>query len=529
MEKILMKILLIYPESPPSFWSMDYLLKLFGKKASYPPLGLLTIAAMLPEDWEKRLVDLNIREVTDDELAWADYVFVTGMNIHALSAQEVINRCKAVGVKVVAGGSLFTHEYERFHGVDHFILNEAEITLPPFLADLEKGEPKPLYSTPEFADIHQTPVPMWELVDLRDYGFAIVQYSRGCPYMCDFCDVTALFGRRPRTKTPEQIITELNALGDPNDFDLVLFADDNLIGNKKLLKAELLPALIEWRNQKNTHVNFATQLTINLVDDPELMQLMLEAGFRHVFTGIESPQDDSLILSKKTQNAKRDLLNNVKTLHHAGFVVHAGFIVGFDTDNPSIFQNQIDFIQEGGIVNPTVNLLKAPPGTELHVRMKNEGRLIEDFVFTETQTNIVPTMNIDVLLKGYSDVLKHTHEPEHFCERSIQCLRDYEEPDVEQPKLGPIIHFLQPRYFKAMGRILWHAGIRGRERRYFWKLIGWTLRHRPNLLHLAIYFAAMMHQFRRVYDDQLGSGEKSHADALTEHTRKIQSMILDNA
>lgn len=333
-----MKALLIYPEMPPTFWTMYQVMEMVGKKASYPPLGLLTIAALLPEAWERRLIDLNVQPLREKDFQWADLVFIGAMNVQAVPARALIARCRSAGVPIVAGGPLFTHEHDQFAGVDHFVLNEAEITLPLFLADLEQGRPKPLYTTAQFADVQLAPLPRWELADLDQYAYGIVQYSRGCPYHCDFCDVTALFGKRPRTKTSAQIIAELGALGDLGRFDLLLFADDNLIGNKKALKADLLPALVDWRRQRPPTPGFATQVTINLADDPELMQLMLEADFRHIFIGIETPEEDSLIACQKGQNTHRDLLENVQQLQRAGFIVTAGFIVGFDTDTPATFQ-----------------------------------------------------------------------------------------------------------------------------------------------------------------------------------------------
>ena len=233
-----MNILLIYPKMPSTFWTMDHLVELIGKRASYPPLGLLTVAAMLPKAWNKRLIDLNIGdEITDEALEWADYAFVGAMNVQVRSARQVIERCNAAGLKVVAGGPLFTHEWETFPTVDHFVLNEAEITLPLFLADVANGTSRRLYETKDFANVHETPIPLWELADMDKYAYMIVQYSRGCPYMCDFCDVTALFGRKPRVKTPEQILAELDALGDLNRFGMVLFSDDNLVGVRKLVWA----------------------------------------------------------------------------------------------------------------------------------------------------------------------------------------------------------------------------------------------------------------------------------------------------
>ncbi len=477
---------------------MDHLMAMIGKKASYPPLGLLTVSALLPRAWEKRLVDLNVGELTEEDLHWADYVFVGAMNVQAASARDLIARCQRAGVKVVAGGPLFTHEREKFQGVDHFVLNEAEITLPRFLADLENGHPRPLYTSPEFADVRRTPIPLWELADLSQYAYAVVQYSRGCPYQCDFCDVTALFGRVPRTKTPEQIIAELEALGDLRKFDLVLFADDNLIGNKKLLKTELLPALIDWRRRRRPFAGFATQVTINLADDPELMEMMLEAGFRHLFIGIETPEEDSLVACKKKQNTRRDLLENVRQLQKAGFIVTAGFIVGFDTDTPDVFQRQIDFIQESGIVIATVNLLKAPPGTELYERLQREGRLIGQFDFDETRTNIVPVMDSALLDRGYKEILGNIYSPEQVYQRARTFLRENRRAEVETP-------VSRGKGWRDLGiffRIVFHLGIAGEERGYFWKLLLWTLIHRPGRLVLAFLFAVLMHQFRKLYEAQ---------------------------
>jgi radical SAM superfamily enzyme YgiQ (UPF0313 family) len=292
-----MKILLVYPEMPDSFYAFKHLTSLVGKKAAFPPLGLLTVASMLPVNWERRLVDLNVKPLLDKDIKWADLVFLSAMNVQEESVREVIAQCRKNNTKIVAGGPLFTHEHDRFEGIAYFVLNEAEITLPLFLADLEMGKPQPIYQTKEFADISKSPLPQMELIDMSDYLYAIVQYSRGCPYLCDFCDVTTLFGRKPRTKSPEHIIAELEVIQKAGNTQMVLFADDNLIGNKKNLKSELLPALIEWRKKCSPGFYFATQLTVNLADDDELMHLLLEAKFGNVFIGIETPQEDSLKLS----------------------------------------------------------------------------------------------------------------------------------------------------------------------------------------------------------------------------------------
>ena len=278
-----MKILLVYPEMYDSFYAFKHFSSLVGKKAAFPPLGLLTVAAMLPKHWERKLVDLNVKPLTDQDIEWADMVFLSAMNVQEPSVRQIIAQCKRKNATIVARGPLFTHEYDRFDGIQHFILNEAEITLPLFIADLHAGQAKAIYKTEEFADVSLTPLPQMDLVNMRDYMFAIVQFSRGCPYLCDFCDVTTLFGRKPRTKSPEQMIAELEQMTKSGEVQTVLFADDNLIGNKKILKSDLLPALIDWHKRTNPGLYFMTQLTINLADDDEMMRLMLEAKFRNIF------------------------------------------------------------------------------------------------------------------------------------------------------------------------------------------------------------------------------------------------------
>jgi radical SAM superfamily enzyme YgiQ (UPF0313 family) len=273
-----MNILLVYPEFPDTFWSFKHALRFVQKKASSPPLGLITIAAMLPPDWNQRLIDMNVQTLKDSDLQWADMVFISAMVVQRSSAQGVISRCKAMGIQIVAGGPLFTGEQDHFPEVDTLVLNEAELTLPPFLADLAAGRPQRVYTTAEFADLSATPQPRYELVDMKKYDTMAIQFSRGCPYNCDFCNITALLGHRPRIKSAQQIITELDQLYALGWRRNIFFVDDNFIGNKKALKQEILPALIEWRKNK-TGCQFITEASINLADDEQLMHMMVAAGF----------------------------------------------------------------------------------------------------------------------------------------------------------------------------------------------------------------------------------------------------------
>jgi len=342
-----MNILMVYPEFPDTFWSFKHALKFIDKKASNPPLGLLTIAAMLPADWSKRLVDTNVQTLKDADIAWADWVLFSAMVVQRDSTHELIARCKAAGKTILAGGPLFTSEYEDFPLVDHFILNEGEITLPMFLADWKKCQTQRVYQTSEFADMSSTPAPMWELLNLKKYATMSLQFSRGCPFDCEFCNVTALLGHRPRTKSAQQLITELDHLYALGWRDSIFLVDDNFIGNKKIIKQELLPALIKWQEGKNG-LPFNTEASINLADDQELMDLMVKAGFNTVFVGIETPNEDSLLECNKKQNRNRDLVESVKKIQRAGMMVQGGFIVGFDSDSEQIFEQQANFIRKAG-------------------------------------------------------------------------------------------------------------------------------------------------------------------------------------
>ena len=486
-----MNILLVYPEFPDTFWSFKHALKFIHKKATLPPLGLLTVAGMLPEEWPKRLIDVNVRGLKQEDLAWADCVFISGMVVQRDSARQIIARCKEQGLKVVAGGPLFTSEYEDFKDVDHFVLNEAELTLPPFLADLETGCAKRVYKTSEFCDIRKTPAPLWELLDVKRYASMGIQFSRGCPFNCEFCNVTALFGHRPRIKTAEQIIAELDGLYSLGWRRQVFFVDDNFVGNKRYLRSQLLPALIEWRKDKKG-LPFSTESSVNLADDETLMQMMVEAGFDAVFVGIETPDEKSLAECNKRQNKNRDLVEDVKRMQRTGLEVQGGFIVGFDSDTASIFQRQIDFIQQSGIVTAMVGLLQALPGTRLYERLKREGRLLGHVSGDNVDgtTNIIPNMDFDALYEGYMNIMRYIYSPQHYYQRVKTLLREY-----KAPKAGIPMDFQR---FLAVFRSNIRLGILGRERFHYWGLLLWTLFRRPELFSMAITLAIYGHHFRKV-------------------------------
>ena len=497
-----MNVLLAYPEFPDTFWSFRHALKFTGKRALLPPLGLLTVAAMLPAEWDKRLADLNVHPLSDADLRWADMVWVGAMSVQQPTARRLIARCKAAGVKIVAGGPLFTIDGDSFPEVDHLVLNEAEITLPPFLDDLRAGRPRRTYSSTEHADLTSSPVPLWRLADLPHYTMAAVQFSRGCPFDCDFCNVTALLGRRPRLKRSSQVLAELDALSACGWEGSVFFVDDNLIAQPRRLKDDLLPALIQWG--RGRRVAFNTQASINLADDPELMALMVRAGFETVFVGIETPSDDALSSCGKKQNVGRDLLADVRRMQRAGLEVQGGFIVGFDTDTPTAFHRQAEFIQRSGIVTAMVGLLQAIPGTRLHHRLEAQGRLEGNYTGDNVDgtTNITPMMGPTALRDGYQRLLQTLYSPRAYYRRTRTFLRESGSRGRRAPVGRPeLLAFL---------RSLYRLGVFGRERVQYWKLLAWTAVRRPRLLGLAVSLAIIGHHCRKVCDRVLAAGKAAH-------------------
>ena len=493
-----MKILLVYPSYPDTFWSFKYALRFINKSATNPPLGLLTVAAMLPPEWEQRLVDLNVRKLSDGDLRWADYVLISAMAVQKASTIKVIERCRALGVKTIAGGPLFTAEPQEFPQVDHLILNEAELTLPEFLRDLENGAPRRVYTSDQWADLSQTPVPRWDLVELRHYASTCLQYSRGCPFNCEFCDITALYGRVPRTKSSAQVLAELDSLYQKGWRGNVFMVDDNFIGNAKKLKEELLPALTEWMTRHKYPFTFYTQLSINLADDEELMNMMLAAGFDMVFIGIETPNEESLAECSKNQNKRRDLVAEVKKIQRFGLQVLGGFIIGFDHDPPTIFEKQIEFIQRSGIVTAMVGLLNAMRGTLLYQRLQKEERLLQGDGGlgnnTDGSLNFIPKMPREMLIDGYRKVVATIYAPEYYYRRVKEFLLEYR----PFPKKSLRMSW---RDLYALTRALVQIGIFGEERRYFWQLLGWTVRKRPRAFALAVTYSIYGFHFRKVFAD----------------------------
>ena len=495
-----MKILLVYPQYPDTFWSFKHALKIISKKVAHPPLGLLTVAAMLPNEWEKKLVDMNATTLTDEDLRWADYVFISAMVVQTDSVKEVIARCNRLGTKIVAGGPLFTMGYEEFDEVEYFVLGEAEVTLPLFLADLDKGCAQHIYTSNERPDIRKTPVPMWSLLNMKKYSSMSLQYSRGCPFNCEFCDIIVLNGNKPRTKDKNQMLAELDALYRHGWRSSVFIVDDNFIGNKKKLKAEILPAIIKWMKERKCPFSLLTEASINLADDEELMQMMVEAEFNRVFIGIETPNEESLSECNKFQNTNRDLVASVKKIQNYGLEVMGGFIVGFDNDPLSIFKSQINFIQKSGIVTAMVGLLNAPRGTRLYQRLKQENRLLKGISGdnTDCSINFIPKMDYEILINGYKHILNTIYSPKQYYERVKIFLKEY------QPR-GKGWGKIEFNHLKGLVKSMWILGVKEKGRRYYWKLFVSTLLKNPRTFPLSISLAVYGFHFRKVVEKYIST------------------------
>lgn len=416
-------LLMLYPQFEPSYWGMQYALPIIHRKSLMPPLGLITIAAMTPAAYEVRFVDLNTQPLRDDDIQWADVALFSAMLVQKDGLMQDAMRCRQAGKLVVFGGPYPTACPDECRPYcDVMVLNEGEITWPLFLKDLESGEVQPTYTSPAKPDITQSPTPRFDLLRVDDYVSMPIQFSRGCPYNCEFCDITVLFGRRPRTKTPAQLLRELDALLETGYRGQVFIVDDNFIGNKAKVM-ELLPELLWWNREHDHPFAYGTEATANLADDPILLARMVEAGFVFVFLGIETPSLESLRETGKYQNLRGSLLDRVLKVQQAGLLVYGGFIVGFDHDSPDIFDRQIEFITVASIANAMVGPLMALPGTLLFERMKREGRLLDSSDYgnwyESGQTNIVTFMTREQLLDGLRRIVNFIYEPRHYFDRVL--------------------------------------------------------------------------------------------------------------
>ena len=487
-----MKVLFINPEFPDTYWSFRHALPFEGKRCAFPPLGLLTVSALLPDEWERRLIDLNTERLTTSDIDWADMVFVTGMLVQKNSLRDVVKRCKARGKRVVVGGSYITTTIDDVPDADHVFVGEAETTLPLFVQELAAGCARRQYQAVERPPLSTTPLAHFHLAKLKRYSAMCVQYSRGCPFSCEFCDIIEIYGRVPRTKSNEQMLAEFDALRDLNWRGMVFIVDDNFIGNKKNVR-KLLPEITEWQKRNGYPFSLLTESSVNLADDEPLLEDMHEAGFRRVFLGIETPVKESLKEAQKSQN-RGDLLDSVKRIQSYGMEVMAGFIVGFDNDPEDIFERQIDFIRKSAIPLAMVGLLNALPGTQLWNRLHREGRLLGEASGNNTTCtlNFKTRMDPTVLVRGYQTIMRTIYSPHEYYQRALESMKRTDHEVVEPQQYNLI------GSFTALVRVLVKLGLFDRKRIDFWRFITHALLKDKARIAETLRLAAMGYHFRQL-------------------------------
>ncbi len=485
-----MNALLIYPEWPDTYWSFKHALPFEGKRSAYPPLGLLTIAPLLPAHWKKRLVDTNVRPLTDADLKWADVALLSGMLVHKQDLLAILARCRARGLRTVIGGPVTSSVEELPQHADHVVIGEAEELVERLAADLERGAAQPLYRAGELPALAKTPLPELDLINPKHYSAMGIQYSRGCPFNCEFCDIIEIYGRKPRTKSPAQVLAELEQLYERKWRGSVFIVDDNFIGNKRKVK-ELLPVLAEWNRKKRRPFTFFTEASVNLADDAELLQMMREAGFIRVFLGIETPVEASLKEAQKMQNTHRSLLESVRRIQGFGMEVMAGFIVGFDNDPDDIFDRQVEFIQESAIPLAMVGLLLALPGTQLYRRLLKEGRIVDEGHGNnmDCRLNFIPKMNPQRLVEGYRSIINRIYDPDAYYERVRRFLAHYR-PAHHSPRVLSD--------YVAFARSILKQGVLGDSRASYWKFFLEAATRYRHAFDTAITLAIMGYHFQKL-------------------------------
>ena len=517
--------LLVYPKQPPTYWGVNFALDMLGVKSAFPPLGLVTVAAMFPPEYELRVVDMNVNPLEDSDLEWADMVFTSTMIVQRTSLEEVIARCNRAGVPVVAGGPHPTTFHDEIEGVTHFVLDEAEEIFPEFLRDLANGTAKAMYREPRKPDVTRTPVPRYDLIDMKSYWSMGVQFSRGCPFDCEFCDIIKLYGQVPRTKTPDQIIEEFDSLYRLGWRGSVFLVDDNFIGNKREAM-KLLPVIAEWQKARGYPFALHTEASVNLARMAKLMDAMIEAGFDTVFLGIETPNPKALLKTKKPQNTnKRDdnyLLNAVRRIQSKGMQVQGGFILGLDGDDEGVFDAQIEFIRDAGIPVAPIYLLTALKGTDMYERLKREDRLVDVPIGTNaTILNFRTEMDRRTLIEGYMRVTATLYDPtlENYLERCLTLLQHLE----------PVPHLHKPKSRNAVYANM--MGLRGRlsarQIPAYTKYIARVSRDHPRMLPMATRLAAMGYHLEKITRQQ--NAIRDFMDFLTAELERFEGTIARDA
>ena len=473
-----MRVLLVYPLFPKTFWSYEKILELIDRKVLLPPLGLVTVAAILPQSWEFRLVDRNIRAVTEEEWAWADLVILSAMIVQKEDLLDQIREAKRHGKRVAVGGPYPTSVPEEAlgAGADYMILDEGEITLPMFVEAIARGETSGIYrANGEKPSVTETPVPRYALLDFSAYDSMSEQFSRGCPFQCEFCDIIVLYGRKPRTKTPQQLLKELDYLYELGWRRGVFMVDDNFIGNKRNVKL-LLRELKEWQREHGYPFRFNTEASVDLAQDAEMMELMVECFFDAVFVGVETPDEDSLAMTKKFQNTRDSLTDAIDTITRAGLRVMAGFIIGFDGEKPGAGRRIVEFVERAAIPTTTFAMLQALPNTALWHRLEKEGRLRgrDGNINQTTLMNFVPTRPLEDIAREYVDAFWTIYDPEIFLDRVYRCFLT-----LGAPRCKPDFKWPQWVEVRALLTVCWRQGVKRHTRWKFWHHFFSILKRNP--------------------------------------------------
>jgi len=511
MSNINKKIVMIYPKMPVTFWTLDFSLPFANKKAFMSPLGLITVAAMIPKNYTIEFFDLNVTKLDENKIKEADLVFLSAMIIQKESFNEIVNICHKHETPVVAGGPYPTTSHDKIENVDYFVLNEGEVTLPQFLADYEKGSPKKIYWDETKADITKSPTPRFDLLNIDKYVTMTLQSSRGCPFNCEFCDVIEMFGRIPRYKTPDQFIKEMEVLYNLNYRDVIFIVDDNFIGNLKKAK-ELLHVIINWQKQKDYPFVLSTNTTINLAQDEELLDLMVEAGFKIVFIGIETPSEEILTNINKKQNLNEKILTSIEKIQKRGLEIMGGFVVGFDNEPKNIFDLQINLIEQSSIVAATVSLLMVLPKTQLYYRLQKEGRLLKEALgdnTTHTEINYIPTMPKEELIEGYKKIILEIYNPKNYFKRSLDFIKKIPVEKVIEGKLKARKVLGKEKLYKIkiVIKSLIKQSFSSYGKHYLYFLLK-VLKYNSIFLPHAIMFAMRGHHFFKTTDLVINKKEK---------------------
>ena len=494
------KCLIIHPKfSPYSFWNFVDVCKIVGAKYQAAPLGLMTVAALLPQEWELKLIDTNVGPLLEEHFEWADLVFTGGMLPQQIGILDIINLSHQKQRPVIVGGPDPTSQPNLYRSADYLVLGEGEITIPMLLNDLEKGCKSGEYVSSDFADMTKAVVPRFDLIKFNNYIHLNIQFTRGCPFYCEYCDVIELYGRKPRSKTPEQIIKELQAMYDLNYRGHIDIVDDNFIGNKKNVKTSLR-AIKGWTEKNNYPFYFGIETSINLADDDELLQMMKDVDFRMVFIGIESPENDVLEKANKKINMNRSIVEATRKISSYGMVVNGGFIIGFDNETDQTVKKMIECIQESGICVAMFGLMYALPNTQLTKRLKLEGRLFEEFsIFTDSKTQIDQASSglnfitvrprIDIL-RDFVEVLKYIYEPEHYYERIIRTCKNIKIANKHGHNFVKTLKNL-----RSFARIVSQVGFNRTTGKLFWKMFFTVLLRNPKAIEWAVSLSAMFIHF----------------------------------